>query len=96
MASERREAHYKRTSFSVDLEVTHEIKGSPQFVGQFTDVPLVDVVKSEFDGKQILVGMLCIPVQIRMVEIQYASSPWGMCFQDLSRKMKAGVRVQYM
>lgn len=75
MASERREAHYKRTSFSVDLEVTHEIKGSPQFVGQFTDVPLVDVVKSEFDGKQILVGMLCIPVQIRMVEIQYASSP---------------------
>jgi hypothetical protein len=93
--AEGEKAITKRTLFNVDLEVNHnEKKGSPPFCGYFTDVPLVDVVKSEFDGKQVVVGMLCIPVEIRMDEFQYFSNRWGEWFKDLSRKTKAGVRVR--
>ncbi|KAI7973805.1 hypothetical protein EIK77_001004 [Talaromyces pinophilus] len=83
----------KRTSFSVDLEATHVKKESLQFCGHFTDVPLVDAVESNFDGKQVIVGMLCIPAVVRMVEVQAMSSPWGKCFEDLRENIKVGFRL---
>lgn len=83
----------KRTSFSVDLEATHVKKGSPQFCGHFIDVPLVDAVESNLDGKKVIVGMLCIPAVVSMVEVQAMSSPWRKCFEDLSQIIKVGVRV---
>lgn len=83
----------KRISFSVDLEATHVKKESPQFCGHFTDVPLVDTVESNFEGKQVIVGMLCIPAVVRMVEVQVMSSPWGKCFEDLRENIKVGFRL---
>lgn len=94
--TDRDKAITKRTSFSVDLIVDHQKRRSSPFLGHFTDVPLVDVIESECDGKRVIIGMLCIAVHIRMDEFQYTLHPQGRWFEDLNSNTKAGVRVDQM
>lgn len=54
----------------------------------------MNAVESKIDGKKVVVGMLCIPVHIRMDEFQYHFDPWGGWFEDLNDKTKAGFYIQ--
>uniref|UniRef100_A0A093VT45 Uncharacterized protein n=1 Tax=Talaromyces marneffei PM1 TaxID=1077442 RepID=A0A093VT45_TALMA len=85
----------EHTVFDVNLKASSKEKNQwSTRSDSFTDVPLVDIVKCDIDGKPVVVGLLCIPVEIRLDESLYSPNRKEEWFQDLSQDTKAGVRVQ--
>lgn len=85
------------TLFDVDVESeTEEKRGqSSAFCKSVMDVALVDIVKCKFKNEtRAVVGMLCIPIEIKWLEHQYHSNSYREWFDDPKPETKVRIKIQ--